>query len=73
MPAYISIISVIIHNAIEKMLTIIHSKCDKNTIFPHFVLTGAPLSTSTEVKYLGHFVTDDFRDDIYINKQRQRY
>ncbi len=47
---------------------IIRSKYDRNTVFPNFILIGAPLSISTEVKYLGHYMTDHFRDDMDINR-----
>ncbi len=57
------------YNAIKSIVMIIRSKYDTNTVFPNFILTGAPLSISTEVKYLGHYMTDDFRDDMDINRQ----
>ncbi len=59
------------YNAIESVVMIIRSKYDKNTvhIFSNFILTGAPLSISTEVKYLEHYMIDDFRDDMDINRQ----
>ncbi len=43
--------------------------CMINTVFPRFILNGAALLISVEVKYLGHFMTDDFRDDRDINRQ----
>ncbi len=58
------------YNAIKSVVMIIRSKYDRNTVFPNFILTGAPFSISTEVKYLGHYMTDDFRDDMDINRQR---
>ncbi len=56
------------YNAIKSVVMIIRSKYDRNTVFPNFILTGAPLSISTEVKYLGHYMTDDFRDDMDIKQ-----
>ncbi len=56
------------YNAIKNVVMIMWSKY-KNTVFPNFILTGAPLSISTEVKYLGHYMTVDFRDDMDINRQ----
>ncbi len=43
--------------------------CMINTVFPRFILNGAALLISVEVKYLGHFMIDDFRDDRDINRQ----
>jgi hypothetical protein len=57
------------YNGIKSMVMIIRSKYDKDTVFPNFVLTDIPLSITAEVKYLGHFMTDDFRDDMDINRQ----
>ncbi len=57
------------YNAIKSVVMIIRSKYERNTVFPNFILTGTPLSISTEVKYLGHYMTDDFRDDMDINRQ----
>ncbi len=56
------------YNAIKSVVMIIRSKYDRNTVFPNFILTGAPLSISTEVKYLGQYMTDDFRDDMDIKQ-----
>lgn len=38
-------------------------------IFPNFCLWDKPLVCSSEVKYLGHFLTDDLRDDRDIQRQ----
>ncbi len=59
------------YNATKSTVMIIRSKHNKNTVFHSFVLNGAALLISVEVKYLGHFMTDNFRDDIhvYINRQ----
>ncbi len=43
-----------------------------NTVFPSFILNGTALLISVEVKYMGHFMTNDFRDDRDINMQCQR-
>ena len=60
------------YNATKSTVIIIRSKSDKHTVFPDFILNGAALSVSIEVKYLGHFVTDDFRDDKDIYRQCRR-
>ncbi len=60
------------YNAIKSMVMIIRLKYDRNAVFPNFVLTGSPLSISTDVKYLGHYMTDDFRDDMDINAQYRK-
>lgn len=31
--------------------------------FPDFQLSGAVLSVRNEVKYMGHYITDDLSDD----------
>ena len=43
----------------DKKIQCIRSKYDRDTVFPDFVLTGALVSISSEVKYLGHFMSDD--------------
>ena len=54
---------------LQCMTITINSKYDNDTVFPEFIVTGASLSISTEVKYLGHFTTDDFRNGMDINSQ----
>ncbi len=57
------------YNAIKSMVMITQSKHDKQTVFPIFILNGAVLLISVEVKFLCYFMTDGFRDDRDINRQ----
>jgi hypothetical protein len=57
------------YNAIRSTVMVIRSKYDKHTVFPNFMLNSAALCISEVVKYLGHFMTEDFRDDKDIIRQ----
>lgn len=59
----------VLYNPTKSSLMIVRSKEYKNVIFPNFWLCDQPLTCSSEAKYLGHFVTDDWRDDRDIQRQ----
>lgn len=44
---------------------------DKHLCFPDFYLSGQKLNASCKTKYLGHFITDQLRDDDDIYRQRR--
>ena len=51
---------------------IVKSKNDKDTNFPQFKLCGGILEVCSETRYLGHYFTDDLKDDKDILRQRQK-
>ncbi len=56
-------------NAKKSNVMIVRSKEDKKLVFPPFSLCDNPLMTCQEIKYLGHYLTFDWRDDKDIYRQ----
>ena len=48
---------------------IARSREDNKLSFPAFSLSGTVLKVCDEVKYLGHYITDDLSDDRDIHRQ----
>ena len=61
----------IIYNAKKSNIMIIRSKEDSKLSFPVFFLSGTALKVCDEVKYLGHYLTNDLSDDRDIYRQRR--
>lgn len=59
----------IMYNPTKSKLMVVRSKEDKSVTLPVFYLCGTVLTHSNEVKYLGHFLTDDWSDDRDIKRQ----
>ena len=53
------IINDVKYNAKKSHVMIIRCKDHRRLVFPDFYLCGAKLDICKEVKYLGHFFTDD--------------
>ena len=51
-----------------KVMLVVRSKTDKNLKVPDLVLNGSPLEVSSVVKYLGHYIQDDLRDQGLQNR-----
>ena len=49
---------------------IVRSSEDKKVVFPKFVLSSSILPVCSEIKYLGHFICDNLKDDKDIHRQR---
>ena len=59
---------------VKKSVVLIRSKLLKNAIVPKFKLCNEDLTEVNEVKYLGHFITADGKDDNdMIRACRQLY
>ena len=50
-------------------MLVVRSKTDKHLQVPDLVLDGSPLEVSSVVKYLGHYIQDDLRDDRDMYRQ----
>ncbi|KAI4809865.1 hypothetical protein KUCAC02_018721 [Chaenocephalus aceratus] len=48
----------------------VRSKEDKKAVFPNFILSSNILLVCSEMKYLGHYISDDLTDDKDIHRQR---
>ncbi|KAL0970009.1 hypothetical protein UPYG_G00235880 [Umbra pygmaea] len=57
------------YNSKKSVVLICRTKEDKSLKFPDFKLAGNNLEVSDKVKYLGHFITDDMKDDDDIYRQ----
>ena len=57
------------YNTQKSVVTIVRSKYHKNIVFPDFLLNENVLPTSSKVRYLGHIITEDMRDDHDIMRQ----
>jgi hypothetical protein len=51
------------YNSKKSSVIICRAKGDKDLLFPQFYLSGEDLCVSYKGKYLGHFITDQMRDD----------
>ena len=56
-------------NGKKSNVMIVRSKEDNKLSFPAFFLSGTVLKICEEVKYLGHYLTDDLSDDRDIQRQ----
>ena len=52
----------LIYNAKKSNIMIVRSKEDRKLSFPVFSLSGMALEVRDEVKYLGHYLTNDLSD-----------
>lgn len=59
------------YNAKKSNIMIVRSREDRKLSFPEFSLSGIALKVCDEVKYLGHYITDDLSDDRDIFRQRR--
>ncbi len=57
------------YNSTKSVVMIIRSKQDNKLAVPKFQLNGVELPINKETIYLGHFITEDFRDDRAIQHQ----
>ena len=57
------------YNAKKSNMMIIRTSNDRRTNFPEFRLCGEVLKVCSETKYLGHFFSDDIRDDRDVLRQ----
>ena len=51
---------------------IVRSKEDRQLTFPDFFLSGSGLDVCSEIKYLGHIISNDLSDDKDIYRQRRK-
>ena len=58
------------YNAKKSSILIVRSKNDTRAVFPKFVLSGNELLVCKDIKYLGHYFSDDLSDDKDIHRQR---
>lgn len=62
------------HNAKKSAVLVFRSNCLKNSALPSFCLNGVMVNEVTSTKYLGHFLSNELRDDRDIERQsRQLY
>ena len=59
-------------NPIKSNMMIIRSRDNRDLNFPEFRLSGEILQVCRETKYLGHYFTDDLKDDKDIARQRRK-
>ena len=59
------------YNAKKSNVMIVRTRDDKDTNFPEFRLCGEKLKVCREIKYLGHFFSDDLKDDKDLERQRR--
>ena len=51
------------YNAKKSKIMIVRTREDRQLTFPDFHLSGAVLSVCSEIKYLGHIISNDLSDD----------
>ena len=51
-------------------MLIVRSKEDTKAVFPNVILSSNILLVCNEMKYLGHYISDDLSDDKDIHRQR---
>ena len=61
----------VLYKPIKSALMVIRAPSDRQLRVPDFSLNGQVLCAKREVKYLGHFITDDLSDDRDIERQRR--
>ncbi|XP_016519354.1 RNA-directed DNA polymerase from mobile element jockey-like [Poecilia formosa] len=54
------------YNAKKSNVMIVRSREDKHLITPDFSLSGIVLNICNEIKYLGHYITDDLSDIVCL-------
>ena len=59
------------YNAKKSKIMIVRSKEDRQLTFPDFFLSGSGLDVCSEIKYLGHIISNDLSDDMDIYRQRR--
>jgi len=59
----------ITYNSKKSNIMIVRSREDSKLSFPAFYLSGTLFKVCDEVKYLGHYITDDLSDDRDIHRQ----
>uniref|UniRef100_A0A3P9KQQ7 Reverse transcriptase domain-containing protein n=1 Tax=Oryzias latipes TaxID=8090 RepID=A0A3P9KQQ7_ORYLA len=57
------------YNPSKSKVMIVRTKDDRNVNFPVLKLCGTTLEQTSSIKYLGRFITDDWRDDRDIQRQ----
>ena len=57
------------YNAAKSNVMIVRPKQYRDSVFPGFVLNDIALPVATEVKYLGHYISENLKDDRDINRQ----
>ena len=60
------------YNAKKSNIMIVRCKQDKKAVFPAFTLSNNTLEVRSEIKYLGHCISDDLTDDKDILRQRSK-
>ena len=55
------------YNAKKSSIMIVRSKEDKKAVFPNCILSSNILLVCCEIKYLGHYISDDITDDKDIH------
>lgn len=62
------------YNSKKSAVVICRSKFNKNVSYDDFTINGESISQVSSVKYLGHYICEDLKDDTDINRQcRQIY
>ena len=57
------------YNAAKSNVMIVRPKEYRDSVFPGVVLNDIALPVATEVKYLGHYISENLKDDRDINRQ----
>ena len=57
------------YNAAKSNVMIVRTKEYRDSVFPGFVLNDIALPVANEVKYLGHYISENLKDDRDINRQ----
>ena len=60
----------ILYNSKKSSILIVRSREDAKAVFPNFTLSSNILLVSKDIKYLGHYISDDLSDDRDINRQQ---
>ena len=56
----------VLYNPIKSALMVIRAPSDRQLRIPDFSMNGQVLCAKREVKYLGHFITDDLIRKLYV-------
>ena len=60
------------YNSTKSNMLVVKSRLDTNLSVPEFLLNDTRLEVGCTVKYLGHYIQDDLKDDKDILRQRSK-
>ena len=63
----------VLYNPKKSAMVICKNEFTKNVMAPIFKINGVNIPEVSKVKYLGHIICNDMKDDLDILRQRRQY